>query len=339
MAVTVIQNSCVAGVMCALMASKYVGSFTATDYSHIASVARAIADEFIVENTASGAPISDGDNSQIGPVVQSVAAASLFESGANSITPSDYVAYGKQIYAASKQALTELLAIFPPASGIPLFTAGQFSVLAKSGITNVPISNIGSVHIPVNMGISPAAASNITGFSLVLDIGGEFATSAQVHGGGRVYAADYAAPTPAFLTNAVSDMEAAYTNAAGRAPNVTEFHGGLLNGETLVPGVYKWSTDVAISGDITLQGDASSVFIFEIAGVLSLAGAKSIILSGGVLPDNVFWQVAGNVAIGVASHFEGVILCFTDITLGAGATMVGQCLAQTAVNFNSVTLN
>ena len=47
MAVTIIQNSCVAGAMAGLMAGRFVGSFTASDYASIANAARAIADEFI----------------------------------------------------------------------------------------------------------------------------------------------------------------------------------------------------------------------------------------------------------------------------------------------------
>lgn len=219
-----------------------------------------------------------------------------------------------------------------PPEAVPLLTAGNYAILAKSGITNIPTSDVTG-----DMGISPAAASNITGLSLVLDGGGQFSTSAQVTG--DVLAADYVAPTPATLTQAVLDMQAAYTNAAGRAPDFTEFHAGLLNGETLVPGVYKWSTGVSISGDITLHGASGDIFIFEIAGVLSLAASKKVLLTGGVLPANVFWQVAGNVALGAGTTFAGTILCLTDITIGAGSTMVGRCLAQTAVNLASVTLN
>lgn len=215
---------------------------------------------------------------------------------------------------------------------VPLLTAGNYAILAKTGVTNVPTSDINGF-----VGVSPAAAVSITGLALVLDGGGAFATSAQVTG--EVFAADYVAPTPATLTQAVLDMQAAYADAAGRTPDFTELHGGLFNGETLLPAVYKFSTGVAISGDITLQGGPADVFIFEIAGVLSLAANKKIILAGGLPPGNVIWQVAGNVAIGVGATFNGTILCLTDITIGAGSIMLGRCLAQTAVNLNSVTLN
>lgn len=217
-------------------------------------------------------------------------------------------------------------------SPVNLRTAAAFAVLAKSGITNIPTSDLVG-----DLGVSPIAAAAITGMPLTLDASGDFSTTPQVTG--RVFASDYAHGTPAMLVQAVTDMETAYTDAASRAPDFVEFAAGLLSGNVLQPGVYKWSTGVAISDDITLEGDVSSVFIFEIAGVLSLAGAKHILLSGGVLPSNVIWQVAGNTAIGVGADFQGIILDFTDITLGAGATMTGRCFAQTAVNFASNVLN
>jgi hypothetical protein len=109
MAVTVIQNSCVAGAMQGLMAGRVEGSFTATDYADVANAARAIADEFIVRNTASGAAIADADNANVGALVQSVAAATIFQSGAISATAADYLGLANQIYAASKQGLTKLI--------------------------------------------------------------------------------------------------------------------------------------------------------------------------------------------------------------------------------------
>jgi hypothetical protein len=69
MAVSVIQNSCVAGAMGGLMAGRFVGSITPSDYAAVANAARAIADEFITENTASGAAMADADNANLGAVV------------------------------------------------------------------------------------------------------------------------------------------------------------------------------------------------------------------------------------------------------------------------------
>lgn len=109
MATTVIQNSCVAGALAGILSGRYSGSFTPSDYAAAANAARAIADEFITENTASGAALADGDNAQIGPVVEMAAMGTVMNSGSTSGTAADYLGFGKQIYAVSKQALTKLI--------------------------------------------------------------------------------------------------------------------------------------------------------------------------------------------------------------------------------------
>ncbi len=109
MAVTVIQNSCVAGAMAGLLRRHFNGSFTANDYATIATAAKAIADEFIVRNTASGAAIADADNANVGPLVQSVADAAVNDVAYTSATAADYITVANQIYAASKQAITKLI--------------------------------------------------------------------------------------------------------------------------------------------------------------------------------------------------------------------------------------
>jgi hypothetical protein len=163
-----------------------------------------------------------------------------------------------------------------------------------------------------------------------------FSTSAQVTG--KVYAADYAPPTPSNLTTAVADMQLAFTDAAGRAPGVTELGAGNIGGTTLAPGVYKWGTGLLIPTDVTLTGSATAVWIFQIAQNLTISSAAKIILAGGALPKNVFWQVAGLVDVGTTAHLEGVVLTQTSITLRTGASINGRLLAQTAVNIDGSTV-
>ena len=187
-----------------------------------------------------------------------------------------------------------------------------------------------------NLAISPMAATFITGFSLVADATNVFSTSAQVTG--KVYAADYGVPTPSKLTTAIADMGLAFTDAAGRAPNVTELGSGNIGGMTLAPGVYKWGTGLLIPTDLTLSGDAAAVWIFQVAQNLALSNAVTVRLTGGALAKNVFWQVAGSVDLGTTSHFEGIVLCQTMINLRTGASIAGRLMAQTAVNLDSSTV-
>lgn len=219
----------------------------------------------------------------------------------------------------------------PPPVGPPavnLATAAFFKILAKSGISNVPTSQVIG-----NMGVSPIGAAAITGFALVLDGSGQFSTSAQVTG--RVFAADYSPPTPAMLTQAVLDMQNAYTDAAGRPANFTDVNAGDLGGLNLGGGVYKFSTGVIIPTNLTLTGGPSDTWIFQIPGTLVVGNGVQIILAGGAQASNVVWQVAGATTIGTTAQFNGTILDLTNIAVQTGAAVNGKLLAQTAVTLDS----
>lgn len=214
---------------------------------------------------------------------------------------------------------------------VDLASAGNFVLLAKSAISTVPTSAITG-----DIGVSPAAASYMTGFSLSVDSTNVFATSPQVVG--KVYASDYMPPTPSNLTTAIGDMELAFTDAAGRAPDVTELGAGNIGGMTLSPGVYKWGTGLLIPTDVTLNGNATDVWIFQIAQDLTMSSAAKIVLSGGARPKNVFWQVSGLVDLGTTSHFEGIVLSQTSLTLRTGASINGRLMAQTAIDIDGSTI-
>ncbi|MEO7035784.1 MAG: ice-binding family protein [Polyangiaceae bacterium] len=208
-----------------------------------------------------------------------------------------------------------------------LATSGKYAILAESGISSVPASVVTG-----DIGLSPAAASYITGFSLIA--AGTHWTSTQVTG--SVFAADNDPPTSADLTTAVADMHTAYTDAAGRAkPDFLNLGTGSLGGLTLAPGLYRWTSSVTVPTDVTLEGDANDVWIFQVTGDLKVSAAKKMLLSGKARAKNVFWQVAGFVDLGATSHSEGIVLSKTAITLETGATINGRLLAQTAVDIAS----
>ena len=218
-----------------------------------------------------------------------------------------------------------------PGMGVDLGEASDFVILSKAGISTVPLSSIVG-----NLGVSPAAATYITGFSLTVDASNAFALSSQVTG--KVYASDYGAPTPTYLTTAVGDMELAFTDANGRAPDVTELGAGNIGGLTLEPGVYKWGTGLLIPTDITLEGSGTDVWIFQIAGDLTMESGANVLMSGGALPENVFWSVSGFVDVGTTAHVEGNILAMTSVTLRTGASIQGRLLAQSAVDIDNSTV-
>jgi hypothetical protein len=207
---------------------------------------------------------------------------------------------------------------------VNLGAAGDYAILAKTGISTVPNSVITG-----NIGVSPIDSTAITGFSLTNDATNQFSGSTQVTG--KVHASDYTSPTSSILTTSILNMETAYIDAAGRAVNYTELYTGDISGQTLTAGVYKWGTGVLINSDVYLHGGPNDVFIFQIAKGITQANGTKIILTGGAQAKNIFWQSSETVAIGTNAHFEGIVLGKTNITLGAHASVNGRLLAQTAV--------
>jgi hypothetical protein len=241
------------------------------------------------------------------------------------LTASAVAAYGLVLF-----GTTTAFAAGPAA--VNLLSAGNFTILAKTGITTT-----GTTSIVGDIGVSPAAATYITGFALTLPAASSFSTSALVSG--KVYAPGYADPTPAMITTAISDMQTAYTDAMGRTnPTATELGAGNIGGMTLAPGLYKWGTGVTIPSDLTLSGSANDVWIFQIAQNLDISSGVKVVLSGGAQANNIFWVVAGQTTLGTTSVFKGNILDQTAIVMNTGAVLNGRALAQSQVTLDANTV-
>ena len=218
---------------------------------------------------------------------------------------------------------------FAQQAPVNLGRAGDFVVLSKTGITNVPPSPIVG-----NVGASP-----ITGAAVLL-------TCAEVTG--TITVVDAAGPAPCSVVDpvglgvAIGNMQTAYADAAGRTvPDFTELYGGNLSGKTLVPGLYKWSTGVLVdSTGFTLSGGPNAVWIFQVAGDINLANNAHVTLAGGARPVNIFWQVAGptGVTLGTGTTFSGNILSAKQVILNTGAALNGRALAETQVTLQSTTV-
>jgi len=136
------------------------------------------------------------------------------------------------------------------------------------------------------------------------------------------------------VDQAVADMGTAYTNAAGRTPDYTELGAGNIGGLNLGPATYKWGTGVLIPTNVTLTGGANDVWIFQIAQGLTVSAGVQVILAGGALPKNIFWQTFGDADFGTTSKFQGVVLSQTQIILKTDSTLDGRALAQTQVTLD-----
>ncbi len=208
---------------------------------------------------------------------------------------------------------------------VNLGVAGDFVILSKTGITNVYKSSV----------VGDVGSSPITGAAILLKCD-------EVTG--TIFSVDAAGPAckvtnATRLTTAVSNMQTAYTDAAGRkSPKFVNLGAGNIGGKTLTAGLYKFTSAVVIPTDITISGSSTDVWIFQIAGTLKMSNAVRITLAGGAQAKNIFWQTSGAVTLGTTTHFEGNILSQTGINLQTGASINGRMLAQTAVTLQMNTV-
>jgi hypothetical protein len=246
--------------------------------------------------------------------------AGLFACGsamAQSLPNTTALLSGPVAYAAGESGSPAVIPALDPTRPVGLGHAGDYVILTKTGITDVPASDVTG-----NVGVSP-----ITGAA-------DHLTCREVHG--KIRSVDAAGPapcnrvTPNKLSKAVGDMQTAYTDAAGRPAKHINVGGGNIGGKTLKPGVYRWDTSVRVPVDARLKGGKNDVWIFQVSKSLVVSAGKTIHLRGHAQAQHVFWQIAGHVSLGANSHIEGIILCKTAIDLKTGASVRGRLLAQTA---------
>ncbi len=235
------------------------------------------------------------------------------------------------------------LAAGPAAVDLLSIPTNNFVVVSKTGITNTGGHTSGIVG---NIGASPITAAAMNGIFCSEIMGTIYGVNAAYVGSGdqTCFAGNPPLANKTLIDNAVADMATAYTDAAGRTlPTATELGAGNIGGLTIAPGLYKWSTNVTIPADVTLSGGAGDVWIFQMTGNLTLSSAKNVILSGGAVASNVFWQVGGptGATLGTYSTFNGNILSNKQIIVQTGAVLNGRALAKTQVTLdaNSVFLS
>ncbi|WP_295796122.1 ice-binding family protein [Mucilaginibacter sp.] len=220
-------------------------------------------------------------------------------------------------------------------SPVNLKTANDFTILTETGITTT-----GVTAITGNIGTSPIAATAITGFGLIMATDNQSSHTPIVTG--KVYASNYAAPTPSKMTTAIADMKTAFTTANGLTiPSpIVEKYAGDISGHTLRPGLYKWGTGVLVTGvGATLSGGPNDIWVFQIAKNLTVSNGAIITLLGGAQAKNIFWVVSGKATLGTAANFKGIILSKTLISLNTGARVTGKLYAQTAVTLIANTVH
>jgi hypothetical protein len=183
--------------------------------------------------------------------------------------------------------------------------ASNLAILAGSGITNT-----GATTITGDMGLSPG--TSVGGFPPgILN--------------GSLHIND------AIANQAKLDLTTAYNDAAGRTSTDLVKLAGNIGGLTLTPGLYKSTSSLALSsGDLTFdaKGNPGAVFIIQIASALTVTSGRQVILSGGALASNIFWQVGSSATFGTTSSFKGTVMAMQSISFDTGASLTGRALAR-----------
>lgn len=187
---------------------------------------------------------------------------------------------------------------------VPLAGASTFAILAGSSITST-----GATVITGDLGLSPG--SSVGGFPPGILNGTQCINNAAAN-------------------QAKTDLITAYNNAKDRTCTDMVTLSGNIGGLTLTPGLYKSTSSLAISsGDLTFdaKGNSNAVFIIQIASTLTTTPGRKVILSGGALPSNIFWQVGTSATFGTTTEFKGTVIALQSITFNTGATLTGRAMA------------
>ncbi|MDB6174832.1 MAG: hypothetical protein JWL59_4143 [Chthoniobacteraceae bacterium] len=123
---------------------------------------------------------------------------------------------------------------------------------------------------------------------------------------------------------AQQDALAAYNILAGETPSsLLDYSAIDLDGLTLTPGTYYFSTGAQLSGTLTLdhRSNPGGAFHFQIGSTLNTAVDAQVIMLGGS-DNDVFWQVGSSATIGGGTEFTGNIIAHSSITFGTGASVI-----------------
>jgi Ice-binding-like/Bacterial Ig-like domain len=192
------------------------------------------------------------------------------------------------------------------AAAVDLGSAAGYSVLAGAGVSNTGAATV----LALDLGLSPAGV--IAGFPPGVVTG-------------AVHDKDSAAAT------AQEDRQAAY-DAVVAQPGGTPFAGDQA-GVTFTPGLYTSAAAITNTGTIVLDanGDPGALFVFQIGAAMSPAAASKVVLTDGALAHNVYWQVAGAVALGAGAKWFGTFLAAGAVSFGEGASLKGRILGSSTV--------
>src|SRR5579864_6600514 len=128
------------------------------------------------------------------------------------------------------------------------------------------------------------------------------------------------AGTAQYTATSFANSQVCTTNL-GTTVDLSLVHGGVYT-----PGVYCVTGAASIGPTgITLSGNG--IYIFQIDGALTTVETSNVIMSNGAQAANIFWTPTGATTLGANSHFAGIILDASGVTISNNVSMIGKVLA------------
>jgi len=187
-----------------------------------------------------------------------------------------------------------------PPPQVNIFILPVCTVLGGTTVTNSGFSVITG-------GLCVAPGTAITGFPP-----GETSPAGQIHSNDSFATADHSDAVNLF--NTISGLTCDTPLSAD------------LGGLTLTPGVYCFTAGATLvaSGTLVLNGSATDKWYIQIGTTLTTGANSNVLLTGGALPGNVFWQIGSSATFGANTAFQGQVIAFTSLTVGAGTSNKGR---------------
>lgn len=151
------------------------------------------------------------------------------------------------------------------------------------------------------------------------------------------------AATKAIADAAVADALIAYNHLVA-LPGGADPGAGELGGLTLAPGTYTAAggTFAITTGNLTLNGGPRDVWVFQMATSLTVGAPgfpRNVTLTGGALPQNVFWQVGSAARIEDQCNMVGTIIAISGVTISTAGQLSTTTLDGRALSLiSSVTM-
>jgi hypothetical protein len=221
---------------------------------------------------------------------------------------------GRLLNVTGASSISNMTAGPPIGCGSPVFTGPvapdlnsicNFAIFSSSGI----VANTGTTKVVGDIGtnfetVSGYNPSNVTG---------------------TVY------PIPdATTAQASTDLTALYGDINGFGHDIELLYPAVFgHSQVLTPNVYLMAAAATLTDTIFLdaRGVNGAVFVIRILGALT-STTPQVVLVGGTLAENVFWQVEGAVTIGTGANFNGIIIANNGaIILETGVILNGKVLS------------